>query len=515
MTGLILVVDDVPANVKLLEAKLANEYYDVITAKDGYECIQQTKDKKPDLILLDVMMPGMDGFETCRQMKKDPEISHIPVVMVTALSDQSARVEGLEAGADDFVTKPINDTALFARVRSLVRIKVLIDELRLRDKSGAQLGMSPEQFGTNFDVSGSNVMVIDDDVVQSKRTHDKLGGQGYKVKLFMDHKEGLEHAKTASELDLILISMQLADIDGLRLATQFKAIEAVRHVPIIMMVDEEEQHIMLKGLDLGVNDYLLMPVDFNEMFARVKTQIRRKKYQEALKSNYQESVSMAVTDGLTKLYNRHYLDTHLKNLVRQAGETKRPLSVVIMDMDHFKSVNDTFGHDVGDEVLKGLSEVIVRTIRSADLAARYGGEEFVILMPETDNARGYEAAERMRRAVENQPFRISHAQEFLSKTVSIGYATMEPDDTPETLLKRADLALYEAKHGGRNKVCPLPRDAYALPPSRVAAREQAANDLPPAQSPHLKVAVTPAKEAEKKEFLSTPSALPYTQKSEF
>jgi len=510
MTGLILVVDDVPANIKLLEAKLANEYYDVITAKDGYECIQQTKDKKPDLILLDVMMPGMDGFETCRQMKQDPEISHIPVVMVTALSDQSARVEGLESGADDFVTKPINDTALFARVRSLVRIKVLIDELRLRDKSGAQLGMSPEQFGVNLDVSGSSIMVIDDDVVQSKRTHDKLTNAGYKVKLFTDHKEGLEYAKTADTLDVILISMQLADIDGLRLATQFKAIEAVRHVPIIMMVDEEEQHIMLKGLDLGVNDYLLSPIDFNEMFARVKTQIRRKKYQEALKSNYQESVSMAVTDGLTKLYNRHYLDTHLKNLVRQAGETKRPLSVVIMDMDHFKLVNDTYGHDVGDEVLKGLSEIIVRTIRSADLAARYGGEEFVILMPETDAARGYEAAERLRRAVESTPFKVSHAEGTISKTISIGYATMEPTDTPESLLKRADLALYEAKNSGRNRVCPLPRDAYTLPPTRVAAREQA---MPPTQqSSTLKVAVSPSVH---KEEPAQPSALPYTQKSEF
>lgn len=513
MTGLILVVDDVPANIKLLEAKLSNEYYDVITAKDGYECIQQTKDKKPDLILLDVMMPGIDGFETCRQMKKDSDISHIPVVMVTALSDQSARVEGLESGADDFITKPINDTALFARVRSLVRIKVLIDELRLRDRSGTQLGMSPEQFGTNFDVSGSHIMVIDDDVVQSKRTNDKLTNAGYKVKFFTDHKEGLEHAKTAS-LDLILISMQLADIDGLRLATQFKAIEAMRHVPIIMMVDEEEQHLMLKGLDLGVNDYLLSPIDFNEMFARVKTQIRRKKYQEALKSNYQESVSMAVTDGLTKLYNRHYLDTHLKNLVRQAGETKRPLSVVIMDMDHFKQVNDTFGHDVGDQVLIQLSEIIVRTIRSADLAARYGGEEFVILMPETDAARAYEASERLRKAVESTPFRITAPQESLSKTISIGYATMEPNDTPESLLKRADLALYEAKHGGRNKVCPLPRDSYALPPSRIAAREQIVNELPSLQSHNLKVAVTPEKK-ENSDFISTPSALPYTQKSEF
>lgn len=472
MTGLILVVDDVPANLKLLEAKLANEYYDVITAKDGYEAITLTQSRKPDLILLDVMMPGINGFETCRQLKKDPEVSHIPVVMVTALSDPSDRVQGLEAGADDFITKPINDTALFARVRSLVRIKVLIDELRLRDKSGTQLGMSASDFSLTFDVRGSRLLLIDDDVIQSRRIQEKFSAAGYHIDSFTDHKLALDHAREHGDTDLMIISTQMADIDGIRLATQFKAIEAVRHVPIIMLVEEEDQHLMLKALELGVNDYLLTPVDFNEMFARVKTQIRRKKYQEALKSNYQESVSMAVTDGLTRLYNRHYLDTHLKNLTKQALETGRSLSVMMMDMDHFKSVNDTYGHAVGDEVLKGLANVIIQTIRSADLAARYGGEEFVVLMPDTDAARAYEASERIRRLVESTPFEVSHPESPLKKTISIGYATMNQNDTAESILRRADAALYEAKNAGRNKVFPTPEENYELPPSRIAARNE-------------------------------------------
>ncbi|MFO0110161.1 MAG: PleD family two-component system response regulator [Alphaproteobacteria bacterium] len=507
MTGLILVVDDVPANVKLLEAKLTHEYYNVITAKDGYEALQQAREKKPDLILLDVMMPGMDGFEACRQMKKDPEISHIPVVMVTALTEPSDRVQGLESGADDFITKPINDMALFARVRSLVRIKVLIDELRLRGKSGAQLGMSDDAFNPEMEVKGANVMVIDDDAVQSKRTQEKLKSAGYQVQGFADYKAAVEAAKSGNGLDLILISMSLADMDGLRLATQFKAIETVRHVPIIMMVDEEEQSAMLKGLELGVNDYLLSPIDYNEMFARVKTQIRRKKYQEALKSNYQESVSMAAIDGLTKLYNRHYLDTHLKNLVRQARETNRNLSLVIMDMDHFKQVNDTYGHPVGDEVLVTLAGIIVGSIRSADLAARYGGEEFVILMPETDAARAYEGAERLRKQVESTPFKVSHAVGEIRKTVSIGHATIQPDDTPEKLLQRADHALYEAKNSGRNKVLPMTKPPYAPSPTRAAARSAVEADA--AVSVPVKSIKLDAANSTK------PSALPYANKSEF
>ena len=144
MTAQILVVDDVPANVKLLEAKLASEYYDVISAKDGFEAIEKTKEHKPDLVLLDVMMPGMDGFEVCKKLKEDIEVSHIPIVMVTALSEKSDRLKGLDAGADDFITKPINDVALFARVKSLVRIKMLLDEVRLRDKTSIEMGIQPE-----------------------------------------------------------------------------------------------------------------------------------------------------------------------------------------------------------------------------------------------------------------------------------------------------------------------------------------------------------------------------------
>ena len=198
---------------------------------------------------------------------------------------------------------------------------------------------------------------------------------------------------------------------------------------------------------------------------------------------------MAVTDGLTRLYNRHYLDIHLKNLLRVAVETDRQLSVVMMDMDHFKQVNDTYGHAVGDEVLKSLGEVIVKTIRSADLAARFGGEEFVILMPETDAARAYEAAERMRKAVESTPFFISHPDSPIKKTVSIGFATMKKNDTMESLLKRADAALYDAKNDGRNKVCPVPDVGFELSPSRVAAREELKTMRSQQSSGSLKLAI--------------------------
>lgn len=457
MTALILVVDDIPANVKLLEAKLTGEYYDVVTAADGYEALEKIKEHKPDLVLLDVMMPGIDGFEVCAEIKNDIEVSHIPVVMVTALSEISDRIKGLEAGADDFITKPINDTALFARVKSLIRIKVLLDELRLRDKTGKDVGvLGEEENSFTADVSGASVVLIEDDMVQSRNITERLN-KYYNVQHFSDPDSAQAALKESEDTDLIVISTLLAETDGLRMAAQLKNVEHLRNVPTIVLVDEEETHLMLKGLELGINDYLTVPVELNEMEARIKTQIRRKKYQDALKSNYQASVSMAITDSLTGLYNRNFLDAHIQNIVNQSIENQKAFSIMILDMDHFKIVNDTYGHDVGDEILSQLARRIIDAVRSSDLAARIGGEEFMVLLPETDMADAYKLAERVRNHIGNLPFKISHAEGELSKTVSIGVAELNLNgDNAAALIKRADNSLYEAKNGGRNRTCPIP-----------------------------------------------------------
>ncbi len=452
MGAKILVVDDIPANVKLLEAKLISEYYDVITACDGFEAIEKAKEDKPDLILLDVMMPGMDGFECCKLIKSEHSTSHIPIVMVTALTDVEDRVRGLEAGADDFLTKPINDVALMARLKSLVRTKMMLDELRLRDQTGSQMGISPNPNDALMsDVTGARVLIIDDDVAQIRRIRDYLS-KDYDVDS-VNEPQHSHNVAAAGNFDVIIISTMLEQTDGLRLATQFKSQEALRHVPLVILVDEFEQHIILKGLEMGVNDYLVVPADPSELRARVRTQVRRKRFQAALKSNYRDSLSMAVTDSLTGLHNRNYLDAHLENMVRESLSNFKPISLIMMDMDFFKTVNDDYGHDCGDQVLKQLAELIQQDVRTSDLAARFGGEEFVILMPGTKIEDAIEVAQRMRIHIETTPFIISHKIGQISKTGSFGVSTLNSmGDTGAALLKRADLALYKAKENGRNQV---------------------------------------------------------------
>src|ERR1700742_191954 len=161
MTARILVVDDIEANVRLLEAKLSAEYYDVLSATDGVTALAMAAADKPDIILLDVMMPGMDGFQVCRRLKDDPATRHIPVVLVTALDGRSDRVVGLEAGADDFLTKPIDDVMLFARVRSLTRLKAIIDELREREASGRRIGVIAGA-AARLGGTGGRILIVDD-----------------------------------------------------------------------------------------------------------------------------------------------------------------------------------------------------------------------------------------------------------------------------------------------------------------------------------------------------------------
>src|SRR5207248_1415631 len=210
MTARVLVVDDVELNGKLLEAKRSSEYFEVIVADNGPVALELAETEMPDIILLDVMMPVMDGFEVCRRLKSNPRTADVPVVMVTALSDVADRLRGLESGADEFLTKPVNDTALFARVRSLIRLKRMMEELRLR--------------------------------------------------------------------------------------SQWRAAEATRQLPILLIADPGEVSRLSKGLDLGANDYLVRPVDRNELLARVRTQIRRKRLQDRLHENYNHSLSLALTD---------------------------------------------------------------------------------------------------------------------------------------------------------------------------------------------------------------------------
>ena len=454
MTARILVVDDVPANVKLLEARLSAEYFDVTTAQNGTEALALCERAECDIVLLDVMMPDLDGFEVCRKLKSNPRTHHIPVVMVTALDQPSDRVRGLEAGADDFLTKPVTDVALISRVRSLARLKTVTDELRLRAVTSKEIGIeSPEREAVLDTGRAGRILIVDDRPSSYERIAATLSTE-HTVDTETNPNEALFRSAEGN-YDLVIVSLGLQDFDGLRLCSQIRSIDRTRNLPILAVVDSDSNAKVARGLEIGVNDYLVRPIDKNEMLARVRTQVKKKRYTERLRDNVQMSIELAITDGLTGLYNRRYMETHLGTLVDQSAARGRPITVLVLDIDYFKAINDTHGHDAGDDVLREFALRIRKATRNIDLACRYGGEEFVIVMPETDMAVATTVAERLRRRIASEPFAIENGMRDIEVTISIGIATLSGvTDDAATILKRADKALYRAKRDGRNRVVP-------------------------------------------------------------
>jgi two-component system cell cycle response regulator len=451
LTARVLIVDDIPTNVRLLEARLSAEYFDVVTASSGQQALEICAAGEIDIVLLDVMMPEMDGFEVCARLKADRKTSHIPVLMVTALDQPSDRVRGLEVGADDFISKPIDDVQLMARVKSLVRLKALTDELRARARTGQEIAIEDAMLAMDsISHDDGRVLLVDTDIRHADRIRGYLSANN-RVDMLANPADAAL-AVSGGQYELALVSMALKDFDPLRVCSQMRTAEQTRSLPIILIAEEDDRPRVVRGLDLGVNDFIMRPVERNELLARVRTQIRRQRYAVELRQSVNNTMALAVTDDLTGLYNRRYFERHLSILLAKAQEQGRDMAVMLIDMDYFKSVNDTHGHDSGDAVLREFADRLRRNIRGVDLACRFGGEEFVVLMPDTDSQQAHGVAERVRSAVADKVFDVGNGRP-LAVTVSVGLALNEqPADTPDVLLKRADVALYRAKRGGRNRV---------------------------------------------------------------
>lgn len=452
MSARILVVDDTPLNVKLLAAKLAKDYYAISTASSGLEALEKVRRDMPDLILLDIMMPGMDGFEVCTRLKADPVTKHIPVVMITALSDVKDRVRGLECGANDFLTKPFNDIALFARVRSLLRLKMMMDEWRMREVTLATMTMENEALKEDVPLKG-NILLLEDLESDRQVIERSLSDIASNITLAASFEDATQKAQSG-EFDLLMISLNLSMRDGLYLCGQIRAQESTRTLPILLLANSDEIELVAKGLDLGANDYVLRPIERSELISRVCTQFQQKQHYDRLRQKLEQSLSLALVDPLTGAYNRRYLDMHMPTLFVRCQTSNRPFSVISLDLDHFKKVNDVHGHSAGDTVLTETINRLQINLRASDLVVRMGGEEFAIIMPDTELSIAKIAAERLRLAICQKTYDIADKNLKLEISASFGVSVInhENNETPQKLLDRADAALYRAKETGRNKV---------------------------------------------------------------
>ena len=468
MSARILVVDDLAPNRNLLDVKLSAEYYDVLTAASGEEAIEIASKERLDLILMDIIMPGgMNGFEATKKLKADPALYHIPVIMVTALEETKDRIRGLEAGADDFITKPIDDFNLTARVRSLLRLKMTTDQIL------SHMGSAADQNRLVMDKineqSGRVLVVGDEGGIPAKVAN--MIDAGHEVVVEHDPVEALRKAKAG--YDLIIVSLVARSFDGLRLCASIRFHAESRDTPILVVGNPDDLPSCVRAFDLGVNDSIMRPVEKQELKARMATLLRRKFYADALKDNFNEDMEMVVSDPLTGLGNRRYFDRQVEPLFQALDEHARPFSILVFDIDHFKRVNDMLGHDMGDQILKEVAARIVTNMREVDIVSRYGGEEFMIAMPDTVGEEAKRAADRIRQSMAGTPIFVDG--KGISVTTSCGVAQVVPNEQLREVFRRADSALYKAKREGRNQVV-------------LAADQSEAKDSAAAQTPKASAA---------------------------
>jgi two-component system, cell cycle response regulator len=311
MTARVLVVDDILANIKLLQARLSAEYFEVLTARSGEEALAVLACNPVDVVLLDVMLPGMNGFEVCRLIKSAAATAQLPIIMVTALDQASDKVRGLEAGADDFLSKPVDHIALMTRVKNAARLKALSDEMGLRMATGADFRGLEGGDGTEppLELPG-RILLLEDQARVAQRLLSCLSTHT-EIDIEADPEAALRRLAEAP-YDLLIVS--LAHGDGLRLCGQVRSLERTRHLPIIVLVDSSQDARLLRALEMGVNDYVTRPIDRSELAARVRTQIKRKRHCDYLRDRPEGSVELSVADARTGLSNRRYMQAHRKAL---------------------------------------------------------------------------------------------------------------------------------------------------------------------------------------------------------
>jgi|GEM_PF-69355 len=449
----ILIVDDDPLNVKLLKAKLTSNIFVTIEAYSGQECLDIVNRELPDIILLDLMMPGIDGFEVTRILKSSEKTKLIPIIHITALDSHEDKAKALEVGADEFLNKPINTKELMIRIRSLLRLRNYQQQLYTRKQS--EMHFITDEFNDHEicnNMPRCTVLVADPNQKDVEFLKDTL--RPYCNELLVTHsgKDAVSLAESRS-IDIVFLEIPLSDLNGHEVCKQLKKMDKTRNIQVITITSQADLETKVKSLEYGTDDYLVKPVNRLELQARIKSSIKKKAYLDILVSKYEAAFNTSITDHLTGLYNNAFFQHYINLELRRCVEQKNHLALMMIDIDNFKQINDKYGHQTGDAVLKTIADSIRANVREIDVCARYGGEEFVVVLPYADQCNGTGIAERIRKAIEGKQYGDGVPGGIGPITVSIGISVC-PSDTEKVneLIHVADMAMYEAKHRGKNQI---------------------------------------------------------------
>ncbi|OWY09695.1 hypothetical protein B6V74_06665 [Thioclava sp. F42-5] len=455
MPGTILIVDDVATNRIVLKAKLTGARYNTLQAASAAEALALATTERPRLILLDITLPDMTGEAVIKRLRNDPQTRRIPIIAMTQRDIPQLRVALLAAGANDVLVKPFDELVLLARLRSLIRAHAGDEDSALREQTCRALGFAE---AANEFAPPARIAMIAPDPAEGMRWKAALAPRLEASRILLTSYEqpcGGDPARRPP--DLFVIGADLVHRgDGLRLMSELRSHPETRHAAILIACMPEASETQASALDLGADDLLpsdiSTPLAAQETALRIGAQLRRKQLSDQLRLSVDEGLRLALVDPLTGLHNRRYVNAHLARMSERARSTGRGYAVMLLDLDRFKSVNDTYGHGAGDEVLTNIARHLRRSLRDVALIGRIGGEEFLVALPDSSLDESYRIAERLRRDIEETTITLPDGSK-MQATISIGLAFGGTRrDDPQHLIDEADAALLCAKGSGRNQV---------------------------------------------------------------
>ena len=454
MTGRVLIADAVPTNRIILKVKLAASRYEVTQADSVSALLETARQALPDLIIIDQSLPEGGIAGACKALRADPTLAAIPVIALAALDLRRDRLNCLRAGADDVLTKPLDELALLALVRNLIRARVSYCELARKKLVAQEFGFAdgPKSFQRQV-----RIALVPPSREAGFGWRSGLVGKVNANVRVVDKTDALDHQGEDTLPDIFVVSAKLSGgVDGLQLISELRSNTSTRHAVLILHNPTADCQTTTLALDMGANAVLDGEYDGEELALRLTRLAARKLETDHLRNAIDQQLSLAITDPLTGLYNRRYAQSYLMRIAQNAHQQRQPFTLMILDLDRFKRVNDQFGHAVGDDVLVEVAARLKANLREVDLLARLGGEEFLVAMPETDQAGAARAAERLRRIISDTPIQSRIQGLRVPVTLSIGVVvspnTGGQPDPIDRIMDRADRALYRSKADGRNQI---------------------------------------------------------------
>lgn len=312
----------------------------------------------------------------------------------------------------------------------------------------------------------ARVLVAEDDATTRDYLSTLLRAHGMQVIIAEDGHHALAKARDAQP-DLALLDIIMPGIDGLDCCRLIKGITQDGFLPVVLLTARSDTDSRVSGLRIGADDYVCKPFDERELLARINNLLRLKRLHDQINNAKERLAALAVQDDLTGLYNYRYLQTRLTEEFKRAERYREPLSCVMIDVDHFKRINDRFGHDAGDRTLRDTAQRLLKSVREIDVVARYGGEEFLLVLPSTNFSGALSVAERVWRSIGGEPFELPNARERITASVGVAVYPSRDIKTKDQLLKAADRALYQAKHEGRDRICVFQHQGYIYRPESM------------------------------------------------